>query len=33
VIGRIEGAAGETVFVDAAGAAVPVRNGFEHFRG
>ena len=33
VIGRIEGAAGETVFVDAAGAPVAVRGGFEHFHG
>jgi thiamine-monophosphate kinase len=33
VIGRIEGAAGETVFVNAAGAPVAVRSGFEHFHG
>ena len=33
VIGRIEGAAGETVFVNAAGAPVAVRGGFEHFHG
>lgn len=33
MIGRIEGVAGETVFVDAAGVAVPVKNGFEHFHG
>jgi thiamine-monophosphate kinase len=33
VIGRIEGSAGETVFVDAEGVPVAVRGGFEHFRG
>jgi thiamine-monophosphate kinase len=33
VIGRIEGAAGEIVFVDADGAPVAVRGGFEHFHG
>ncbi|HEY7433951.1 MAG TPA: thiamine-phosphate kinase [Methylomirabilota bacterium] len=33
VIGRIEGAAGEPVFVDADGAPVAVRGGFEHFHG
>ena len=33
VIGRIEGPAGETVFVDADGAPVTVRGGFEHFHG
>lgn len=33
VIGRIEGAAGEVVFVDAAGDPVPMRSGFEHFHG
>jgi thiamine-monophosphate kinase len=33
VIGRIEGAAGEVVFVDAAGVPVPMRRGFEHFHG
>ena len=33
VIGRMEGPAGELVFVDAAGAPVTVRAGFEHFHG
>ena len=33
VIGRIEGAAGEVVFVDAADAPVAMRGGFEHFHG
>jgi thiamine-monophosphate kinase len=33
VIGRIEGAAGEIVFLDAAGAPVTMRAGFEHFHG
>jgi thiamine-monophosphate kinase len=33
VIGRIEGAGGEPVFVDADGAPVAVRGGFEHFHG
>lgn len=33
VIGRIEGAAGEVVFVDVHGAPVPVRGGYEHFHG
>lgn len=33
VIGRIEGAAGEIVFVDADGAPVTMRGGFEHFHG
>jgi thiamine-monophosphate kinase len=33
VIGRIEGAAGEPVFVDADGTPVAVRGGFEHFHG
>jgi len=33
VIGRVEGAAGEIVFVDADGAPVAVRGGFEHFHG
>jgi thiamine-monophosphate kinase len=33
VIGRIEGAAGEVVFLDAAGAPVTMRAGFEHFHG
>jgi thiamine-monophosphate kinase len=33
VIGRIEGTPGETVFVDADGAAITMRGGFEHFHG
>jgi thiamine-monophosphate kinase len=33
VIGRVEEAAGEVVFVDAGGAPVSVRGGFEHFHG
>jgi len=33
VIGRIEGTAGEIVFVDADGAPVTMRGGFEHFHG
>ena len=33
VIGRIEGPAGEIVFVDADGAPVAMRGGFEHFHG
>jgi thiamine-monophosphate kinase len=33
VIGRIEGPAGELVFVDAIGNPVAMREGFEHFRG
>ena len=33
VIGRIEGSAGEIVFVDADGASVPMRGGYEHFHG
>ena len=33
VIGRIEGTAGEIVFVDADGATVPMRGGYEHFHG
>jgi thiamine-monophosphate kinase len=33
VIGRIEEAAGDVVFVDAAGVPVAMRGGFEHFHG
>ena len=33
VIGRIEGTAGDVVFVDADGAPVAMRGGFEHFHG
>jgi thiamine-monophosphate kinase len=33
VIGWIESPAGEPIFVDAAGAPVAMREGFEHFRG
>lgn len=33
VVGRIEGTAGEIIFTDADGAPVPMRGGFEHFRG
>ena len=33
VIGRIEGAAGEIAFVDADGAPITMRGGFEHFHG
>jgi thiamine-monophosphate kinase len=33
VIGRIEGTPGEVVFVDAEGAPVAMRGGFEHFHG
>ena len=33
VIGRIEGGPGEVVFVDADGAPVAMRGGFEHFHG
>jgi thiamine-monophosphate kinase len=33
VIGRMDGPAGELVFVDATGAPVSVRAGFEHFHG
>ncbi|HEX4993528.1 MAG TPA: thiamine-phosphate kinase [Methylomirabilota bacterium] len=33
VIGRIEGTTGEIVFVDADGAPVTMRGGFEHFHG
>jgi thiamine-monophosphate kinase len=33
LIGRIEGSPGELVFLDALGAPVAMREGFEHFRG
>ena len=33
MIGRVEGTAGEIVFVDADGAPVTMRGGFEHFHG
>ncbi|MGH7316103.1 MAG: thiamine-phosphate kinase, partial [Candidatus Rokuibacteriota bacterium] len=33
VIGRIEGSAGEIAFVDAEGAPVATRGGYEHFHG
>ncbi len=33
VIGRLEGTAGETIFVDTDGAPVMMRDGFEHFHG
>jgi thiamine-monophosphate kinase len=33
IVGRVEGPAGEVVFLDAAGQPVTMRNGYEHFHG